>query len=102
MTTENIPQKPRYYIQRDELKYFWLKTGDNKVDLIQRFKRYPISTKENKVYLDILSQEIDVVFREVKLYLDNGQTQICLIPCMHHNFIHIENIDHLFDGRFNA
>ena len=101
MSTDTIKPKPRYYILRDELKYFWLKS-EGVVPAIQRFKRHPIVSRENKVFLDILGEDIDGVFRQVKLYLDNGQTQTCFIPCTYYNFINIENIDHLFDGRFNA
>lgn len=101
MSTDTIKPKPRYYVLRDELKYFWLKSeGD--VPAIQRFKRHPIVSRENKVFLDILGEDIDGVFRQVKLYLDNGQTQTCFIPCTYYNFINIENMDLLFDGRFNA
>lgn len=101
MSTDTIKPKPRYYILRDELKYFWLKS-EGEVPAIQRFKRHSIECKDNKVFLDILGEDIDGVFRQVKLYLDNGQTQVCFIPTTYYNFINIENMDHLFDGRFNA
>lgn len=101
MSTDAIKPKPRYYILKNELKYFWLK-AEGEVPAIQRFKRHPIQCMNNKVYLDILPGDIAGVFRQVKLYLDNGQTQVCFIPTTYYNFINIENMDLLFDGRFNA
>ena len=101
MSTDTIKPKPRYYILKNELKYFWLK-AEGVVPAIQRFKRHSIECKDNKVYLDILPGDTDGVFRQVKLYLDNGQTQVCFIPTTYYSFINIENMDLLFDGRFNA
>jgi hypothetical protein len=96
---------PRYYIKTDELKYYW--TIKNKSPLLTRFTRNDIVCEKPVVYLDIL-QDDDllpdgaIAWKKIKLYLDDGATVIGYVPCTFNTYIHISNMDSLFDGRFNS
>lgn len=93
---------PRYYVRLDELKYYW--TAPN--GLGSPLVRCDLDCNKAIVYLDILPEPLESknknIFKKVKLYLDEGSTVTGYIPFDFYNYIHISNMELLFDGRFNG
>jgi hypothetical protein len=82
----------RYFIDPDHQRSYWLN--------FELTQRYPLITKQKRVFLDILDRSS--LYTKVKLYLDDGMTVECFLPRFGYNPIQIFNYDNLLDGRFNA
>jgi hypothetical protein len=86
---------PRYYIKTREMSNYWqIENGE--------LKRYPLNTRLEEVYLDILGTGYDGIMKQVKLYLEKGESLICYLPFKPTNHFYLTDTDDLFDGRFNS
>lgn len=86
---------PRYYIKTREMPRYWkIENGTPQLHIL--------STKLERVYLDILGVGYSDLMKQVKLYLENGKSLICYLPFKPINYFHLTDIDDLFDGRFNS
>jgi hypothetical protein len=81
----------RYYIDPNQQTSYWLD--------FELTKKYPLITKQKRVYLEILDR--NSLYTKVKLYLDDGMIVNCFLPRVWYNPIQISNFDDLLDGRFN-
>jgi hypothetical protein len=93
MTDLVTPPTPRYYIQTDVLRYFWLdkdfKTG-----------RHNLSDYGmDKIFINILENKEK--YFHIKMFLKDGQTQEAFVPTWFSGFIYIHGMEILYDGRFN-
>ena len=82
----------RYFIDPDHQRSYWLD--------FELTQRYPLITKQKRVYLDILDRSS--LYTKVNLYLDEGKIIHCFLPRLGYNPIQISNLDDLLDGRFNS
>lgn len=73
----------RYYIDPNQQTSYWLD--------FELTKKYPLITKQKRVYLDILDHSS--LYTKVKLYLDDGMIVNCFLPRVCYNPIQISNYD---------